>query len=154
DGMVRIAEPIAYDAELKVFVQGPVWEEQTLAELLLSALDEDSPEAFQVADETMRKTAQGLADLHQSGVGIGKPIRWEDEMNEVEAELTPLYTVFPELSSDAAPFLEHIRRLEALTSPDPIVPSHGTFRPVQVLLNKEEISFIDFDSFCQSEPAR
>lgn len=154
DGMVRIAEPIAYDAELKVFVQGPVWEEQTLAELLLSALDEDSPEAFQVADETMRKTAQGLADLHQSGVGIGQPIRWEDEMKEVEAELTPLYTVFPELSSAAAPFLEHIRRLEALTSPDPIVPSHGTFRPVQVLLNKEEISFIDFDSFCQSEPAR
>lgn len=154
DGIVRIAEPIAYDAALKVFVQGPVWEEQTLADLLWSALDEDSPEAFQIVEETMRKTAEGLADLHQSGVEIGQPIRWEDEMKEVEAELTPLYTVFPELSSAAAPFLEHIRRLEASTSPDSFVPSHGTFRPVQVLLNKEEISFIDFDSFCQSEPAR
>jgi Ser/Thr protein kinase RdoA (MazF antagonist) len=102
----------------------------------------------------MQKTAEGLADLHQSGVGIGQQISWEEEMKEVDDTLSPLYTVFPDLSSAAAPFLEQIRRLETETSPDPFVPSHGTFRPVQVLLNKGEISFIDFDSFCQSEPAR
>jgi thiamine kinase-like enzyme len=153
-GSVRIAEPIAYDPDLRVFVQGPVWEEQTLADLFLSALDEETPEALRVISETMQKTAEGLADLHQSGVGIGQQVSWEDEMKEVDDALTPLYTVFPDLSSAAAPFFDKIRRLEAETSPDPFVPSHGTFRPVQVLLNKGEISFIDFDSFCQSEPAR
>ena len=29
---------------------------------------------------------------------------------------------------------------------------HGSFRPAQVLLYKDQIGFIDFDSICQSEP--
>jgi hypothetical protein len=153
-GLVHIAEPIAYDPDLKVFVQGPVWEEQTLRELLLSALDAGTPEAFGALIEAMRKTAEGLADLHRSGVQIGQVVSWADEMAEVEAELIPLYTVFPNLSSSAQPFLDRIKQLEAATSPDPFVPSHGTFRPVQVLLHQGELGFIDFDSFCQSEPAR
>jgi Ser/Thr protein kinase RdoA (MazF antagonist) len=102
----------------------------------------------------MKKTAMGLADLHRSGVTVGQPFTWEDEMAEVQAQMTQLSAVFPNLSPGAAPFLERIRQLEAAARLDPFVPSHGTFRPVQVLLNKDEISFIDFDSFCQSEPAR
>lgn len=151
---VRIAEPIAYDPNLKVFVQGPVWEEQTLAELFLSALDDGTPQAMEAMREPMRKTAEGLADVHQSGVKLGPVVSWADEIAEVEANLIPLYRVFPHLSSDAKPFLDRIRQLETATAADSFVPSHGTFRPVQVLLNKGDISFIDFDSFCQSEPAR
>jgi Ser/Thr protein kinase RdoA (MazF antagonist) len=75
-------------------------------------------------------------------------------MAEIEANLSPLCTVFPEISSNAEPFLSRLRQLEAATSPEPFVPSHGTFRPVQVLIHRGELSFIDFDSFCQSEPAR
>jgi thiamine kinase-like enzyme len=151
---VRIAEPLAYDPDLRVFIQGPVWEEQTLADLFLSALDAGTPEAIEALKETMQKTARGLAHLHRSGVKIGQSETWEDELAEVQAQVMQLSTVFPNLSSGAGPFLERISRLEAAALRDPLVPSHGTFRPVQVLLNKGEISFIDFDSFCQSEPAR
>jgi hypothetical protein len=151
---VRIAEPLAYDSHLHVFVQGPVWEEQTLAELFLSVLDAEKPELMGTLKEAMQKTARGLAELHGSGVKIGIASTWEDEMVEVQAQVIQLSAVFPNLSSGARPFLEWISQLEAATPRDPLVPSHGTFRPVQVLLNKGEISFIDFDSFCQSEPAR
>jgi hypothetical protein len=151
---VRIAEPLVYDPDLRVFVQGPVWEEQTLADLFLSALDSGTPEVMGELNEAMQKTAKGLADIHRSGVKIGQAVNWEDEMAEVQAQVTELAKVFPNLSSAARPFLERILQLEAATPPDPFTPSHGTFRPVQVLLNKGEISFIDFDSFCQSEPAR
>jgi thiamine kinase-like enzyme len=75
-------------------------------------------------------------------------------MAEVEANLSPLCAVFPEISSNAEPLLSRLRQLEAAISPEPLVPSHGTFRPVQVLIYRGELSFIDFDSFCQSEPAR
>ena len=153
-GPVRIAEPIAYDPDLKVFLQGPIWEEQTLADLFLSALDEGTPESLGILSEAMGKTAEGLADLHGSGVTIGQVVSWADEMAEVEANLFPLRMVFSDIPSRAEPFLDRIKQLEALTSPDPFVPSHGTFRPVQVLLYKDELGFIDFDSFCQSEPAR
>jgi thiamine kinase-like enzyme len=151
---VHIAEPISYDPKLRVFVQGPVWEEMTLADLFLSALDTGPPEAIQALNEILQKTARGLADLHQSGVKIGETVAWEDEMAEVQVQVMQLSAVFPNLDSSARPFLERISQLEAATPRDPLVPSHGTFRPVQVLLNKEEVSFIDFDSFCQSEPAR
>jgi hypothetical protein len=151
---VRIAEPLAYDPDLRVFVQGPVGEEQTLADLLLSALDSGTPEATGALHEKMKKTAMGLAELHRSGVRVGQTFTWEDEIAEVQAQMTQLSMVFPNLSSGAAPFLKRISQLEAAAPFDPFVPSHGTFRPVQVLLNKGEISFIDFDSFCQSEPAR
>jgi hypothetical protein len=151
---VHIAEPLAYDPDLRVFVQGPVWEEQTLADLFLSAIDSGTPEVTGALHETLKKTARGLADLHRSGVRVGQPFTWEDEIAEVRAQVTQLSTVFPNLASGAAPFLERISQLEAAAPPDPFVPSHGTFRPVQVLLHKGEISFIDFDSFCQSEPAR
>jgi hypothetical protein len=151
---VRIAEPLAYDPDLRVFVQGPVSEEQTLADLFLSALDSGTPEALEALNETMQKTAMGLAELHRSGVKIGEVETWEDEMAEVQSQVMQLSTVFPNLASGAAPFLERISQLEAAAARDPFVPSHGTFRPVQVLLHKGEVSFIDFDSFCQSEPAR
>jgi hypothetical protein len=153
-GPVRIAEPIAYDPDLKVFLQGPIWEDRTLADLFLSALDEGTPEALGAVSEAMSKTAEGLANLHGSGVTIGHAVSWADEMAEVEENLFPLRMVFPEIPSHAEPFLDRLKQLEALTSPEPFVPSHGTFRPVQVLLYKEELGFIDFDSFCQSEPAR
>jgi hypothetical protein len=151
---VHIAEPLAYDPDLRVFLQGPVSEEQTLADLFLSALDDGTPEALGTLNEALQKTARGLADLHRSGVKSGETVTWADEFAEVQSQVIQLSTVFPNLSVGAGPFLERISQLEAAALPDPFVPSHGTFRPVQVLLNKREISFIDFDSFCQSEPAR
>ena len=153
-GPVRVAEPIAYDPDLKVFLQGPIWEEQTLADLFLAALDEGTSESLEIVSKAMGKTAEGLADLHQSDVKIGPVVSWADELAEIEASLFPLSTVFPDIPSHAEPFLDRLRQLEAITAADPFVPSHGTFRPVQVLLHKEELGFIDFDSFCQSEPAR
>lgn len=152
--VVRIAEPLAYDSDLRAFVQGPVWEEQTLADLFLSVLNAETPELMGTLDEAMQKTARGLAELHGSGVKIGNVSTWEDEMAEVQTQVVQLFEVFPNLPSGAKPLLERISQLEAATPEDPLVPSHGTFRPVQVLLNQGEISFIDFDSFCQSEPAR
>jgi Ser/Thr protein kinase RdoA (MazF antagonist) len=102
----------------------------------------------------MQKTAKGLAELHRSGVKSGETVTWEDEFEEVQSQVMQISEVFPNLSEAAGSFLERIGQLEAAVARDPLVPSHGTFRPVQVLLNKDEVSFIDFDSFCQSEPAR
>jgi thiamine kinase-like enzyme len=80
-------------------------------------------------------------------------VAWQDAMAEVQEQVEQLAQIFPQLSSAAGPFLKRLRQLEAVIPPDHQVPSHGTFRPAQVLLYRGEIGFIDFDSFCQSEPA-
>jgi aminoglycoside phosphotransferase (APT) family kinase protein len=46
-----------------------------------------------------------------------------------------------------------LENLAALYPEEPSVPTHGTFNPEQVLIDGEQIGFIDFDDYCMAEPA-
>ena len=59
----------------------------------------------------------------------------------------------PELATSIDPLVERLKALAAENPPDALVPSHGSFRPAQVLVHQGKIGFIDFDSFAQSEPS-
>jgi thiamine kinase-like enzyme len=151
-GKVQIAEPLAYNEQERVMIQGPIREEITLKKLMTAAFRSGTPEAIEDVNRAMRKTAAGLAELHQASVPLGKVWHWEDEMSEVRERIERLSISHPGLAEAANPLLARIKQL-ADASPDPLVPSHGSFRPAQVLLYRDQIGFIDFDSFCQSEPA-
>jgi hypothetical protein len=151
--VVRIAEPLAYLPELQLLMQGPIPMEQTLRELLESALHAHTPEALTDLDDYIRKTAVGLAALHSAGVGIGNEHRWEDELAGVRAFVQRLTAAVPGLATAATPLFTYLEALATTCPSDPLVPTHGTFRPAQVLLDQGQIGFIDFDSFCQAEPA-
>ena len=112
-----------------------------------------TPEAIEGLNQVMLKTAAGLADLHKSNVGFGKTLEWKDEMSKVRERVERLSIVYPHLRAAAEPFLDRLQQLASAYLPDPLVPSHSSFRPAQALLYKNQIGFIDFDSFCQSEPA-
>jgi hypothetical protein len=150
---VTIAEPLAYLPELSVLVQGPIREEQTLKDLIRSALRENTPEALAELESAMRKTARGLAALHRSGAQYGKSYAWEEEFAEVRAAVDQLGGAIPRLAGVAEPLLARLEALAAEHLADPTAPSHSSFRPAQVLLYRGKIGFIDFDSFCQAEPA-
>lgn len=152
-GTVTIAEPLAYGEQERVLIQGPIREEKTLKKATTDAFRAGTPEAVEALNQAMQKTAVGLAELHKSNVGFGKTWEWKDEMSEVRERVERLSIVYPDLASAAAPLLERIEQLANANPPDPLVPSHGSFRPAQVLMYKDQIGFIDFDSFCQSEPA-
>lgn len=151
--VVTIAEPLAYNPEMKVLIQGPIREEQTLKLLVASALQAGSTEALGELRDFMAQTARGLAEIHQSRVGLGRDWGWQDEMAEVKDRIERLSVAIPGLEPAGQPLLDRLDQIAAATTPDPLVPSHGSFRPAQVLLYKGEIGFIDFDSFCQSEPS-
>jgi hypothetical protein len=150
---VRIAEPLAYLPELKLLVQGPIPAEQTLQALIGFALQADTPEALDELDDYMYKAATGLAALHSAGVGIGTVHHWEDELAGVRAFVQRLTAAVPDLAAAATPLFTCLESLATLWPPDPPVPTHGTFRPSQVLLDHGRIGVIDFDSFCLAEPA-
>jgi hypothetical protein len=151
--IVTIAEPLAYLPELKVLVQGPIFEEQTLEDMLKVAVSSGTPAALAQLDEYMRKTATGLAALHQSGVSYGETISWEDELAEVREVVARLAGMIPQLAGAAEPLLTHLEAVAADTPPDLVRPAHRAFRPAQVLIHQGTIGFIDFDGFGQSEPA-
>src|SRR5918912_1565764 len=148
---VSLAEPLAYLPALKVLVQGPVREEQTLSDLLRAALRSGTPEAMATLREYLRKTAVGLAALHHSGVRWGTARGWADKLAEVREEVKRLARVVPQLADAAAPLLGRLEALAGAYPVDPPVPTHGSFRPMQVLLHQGRIGFIELDSFCQAE---
>ena len=150
---VQIAEPLAYNEDERVMVQGPIREEITLKKLMTNAFRSGNREAIEQINQVMRKTALGLAELHQANVTVGKQWDWEDEMSEVRERIDRLSSAHPGLMEAAKPLLDRLKQLDEAFPPDHIVPSHGSFRPAQVLLYKDQIGFIDFDTFCQSEPA-
>jgi thiamine kinase-like enzyme len=152
-GTVQIAEPLAYNEQERVMIQGPVREEVTLKKFMAAAFQAATPERIEELSRAMRKTAAGLAELHGSNVTLGKTWDWEDELSEIDERIERLSASHPGLTEAAQPLLNRIRQLAEACPPDPMVPSHGSFRPAQVLMYKDQIGFIDFDTFCQSEPA-
>jgi len=152
-GGVTLAEPLAYLPELNVLVQGPIREEQTLQELIASAVRANTPMALDELYGFVRRTAAGLAGLHRSDVRFGAVRTWEDELAEVRSVVDDIASAVPAVASAAEPLLARLEVLAAQHPADPIMTIHGTFRPGQTLIYHGQIGFIDFDSFCQAEPA-
>lgn len=151
--VVTIAEPLAYAPELNLLVQGPIYEEQTLEEMIENAVELDTVQAYDEVRSFMQKTARGLAALHATGVREGQHHAWSDELDESRAKLVALRKAVPELAAAAAPLIDWLVEYDAAHPPDADVPTHGTFRPAQVLIHEGSVGFIDFDDFCQAEPA-
>jgi hypothetical protein len=150
---LKIAEPLAYDAELRVMIQGPIRQEKTLKDLTVAAVKAGTSEAYDELTDAMCKTARGLAEIHKSGVHLDKVYGWDDDEKQVRETIEELSVAVPQLAA-GFPLVDRLSQLQASSTPDPLVPSHGTFRPAQVLMYKDEIGFIDFDSCCNAEPAK
>ena len=151
--VVAIAEPLAYLPELRVLVQGPIAEERTLRELICSSVQRRTPAVLDEVHEYMARTARGLAVLHGCGVAFGETVTLQSEVTEIRTRIERLARLMPEVSGAAAPLLARVLDLDATHPAELARPSHGTFRPAQVLLHQGRVGFIDFDDFCQAEPA-
>jgi phosphotransferase family enzyme len=150
---VTIAEPLAFLPREKLLLQGPVPRQLTLEQLIESSLSAGGSDTIDALSEYIRKTAVGLAELHTCGVRYGDPLTWHDQLAEIQGRISCLAELKPELANATRPLL---RRLHALIVEHPagrLVPAHRSLRPDQVLIHNGEIGFIDFDGFCQAEPA-
>ena len=150
---VAIAEPLAFLPDLNILIQGPIRQQQTLKELVRQALHGDSAQHRTRLDDYLRQTARGLAELHSCGVQYGEVVTWEDELADVLEQRARLSVPLPAFADLAETLLTQLRTLADQTPSDPILPAHRSFRPAQVLLHEGAIGFIDFDGFCQAEPA-
>ena len=151
--VVTLAEPLAFDPDRRVLVQGPVPGTATLKDLVRTALEDGSPRALQDVRAALDRTAAGLAALHGSGVRYGGRDTWEDEIAEVQAVVERLALSIPSLRDAAAPLLSALRAQADRAPADPEVSAHHDFRPAQVMLHDGHVGFIDFDGSCTAEPA-
>lgn len=151
--IVTIAEPLAYVPELKLMLQAPIAEEQTLKELLKSTLLAGTTDQMDLLKGFVRKTATGLAAIHQSGVIHGETATVEGNVAAIRKMIGRLVVPEPALGAAAEPLLACLESYGMKHPPDPVVPTHGTFTLERVLIDREHIGIIDFDDFCMAEPA-
>ncbi|HZN38548.1 MAG TPA: hypothetical protein VFD82_07070 [Planctomycetota bacterium] len=149
---VRIAEPLGFLPEFNMLLQWPVPERQNLKDLIRSAAG-GTAEALEALRAVMNKTAIGMAALHSSGVLHGRTFSWEDACDELDHTIKQLATVNAALAAVASRLLGRVVAFAAAVPADLPVPTHGSFRPNQVLLYEGDVSFIDFDKYGQAEPA-
>jgi hypothetical protein len=152
-GHVAIPEPLGFLADCNVVVQGPIKEDRTLRQQIRAAIEEGSPSALADVQRWLTRTARGLAELHGSGVKAGDVWRFEDELGDVRRRVERLGRFVPALAGAGDSLLHRIEDLAATRREDPLVPSHHSFRPSQVLIHDDDMGFIDFDGFCAAEPA-
>jgi Ser/Thr protein kinase RdoA (MazF antagonist) len=146
---VTIAEPLAFVEELNVLLQGPVPGTETLKDLVKPALAAGD---LDVVGQAFGRTARGLAALHGCGAAA-TPATWQQELADVRNRLTRLARWVPDVDRPASTWLDKLDERARLCPADTPVPSHRSFRPAQVLLDGGEVGFIDFDGFCEAEPA-
>lgn len=150
---VALAEPLAYLPDLRVLLQGPVDEQETLKALVKRTVADGSPAAFDRLREEVSKAAAGLAAVHSSGIDHGETVTWEDERDDVADLAERVAAAVPELEGVGRAHLGALSTLAGAHPADPPGPAHRSFRPAQVLLADGRISFIDFDGLCTAEPA-
>ena len=154
NGAVTIAEPLGFLPELNVLIQRGVPGETTLGDRIecLLLCDPGAHGDRQNVRELLGKTAHGLSALHRCGLH-GPAFGWAEEMAEVWDMMERLAHWMPGLEVQLSPALARLEELAIRHPPQVSVPSHRSFRPAQVLVHDGHIAFIDFDGFCEAEPA-
>jgi hypothetical protein len=151
--VVQVAEPLAYVPELRLLIQSQLAEGQTLEELIRSSIRSGETLEMERLYRFVRKSASGLAMVHLSGAQAPVVVSWEERFSDVPDLIDRLAVVAPDIKELFQPLVASLQTLAAEIPPDPLVPSHGSFDGDQVLIDQDQISFIDFDSFCMAEPA-
>jgi Ser/Thr protein kinase RdoA (MazF antagonist) len=150
---VTIAQPLAYLPEWRLLVQGWVPGDRTLKDLLHETLLHESAAASTELAGVMRMAGRALAEVHRCGVRDGASVTWSAELGALRKKHAKLAAVVPQIADLGYSALERLEAAAAATPPDPSVPAHHSFRPSEVLIADGHLGFIDFDNFCQAEPA-
>jgi hypothetical protein len=149
--VVRIAQPLALLPEMKVVVQGLVPGERSLKGQIAPAFAAGIAAGVESLTGLVYEVGRGLAELHASGATAGQTVTWDSELAAVRRGFDELGAAAPAVSGAMQPLLSGLAEFAADVPAGPLVATHRSFRPAQVLVDGDDIAFIDFDAFCQAE---
>ncbi|MGH3367938.1 MAG: hypothetical protein ACRDOY_12130 [Nocardioidaceae bacterium] len=150
---VVFARALAYLPDLRLSVQEYVQHRSSLKAAFHRAFERDAAADWAELRDATRATATALALLHTCGCAYGEPVTWLEELASQRDKHHKLAAVVPSLRDDTGAELDRVAAAAERTAADPLGPCHHSFRPANVLLANSSVSFIDFDKFCQAEPA-
>jgi hypothetical protein len=148
---VAIAEPLGIVPERHVMLQGFVRGERPMKDHIKTAFKPGVDAGVEALSALVRKAGRGLGELHTSGADVGPVVSWSDQVDAVRAANAELASVIPDLAAAMEPLVAGLESASVDTGEGPLVPTHRSFRPAQILVDGDDIAFIDFDGFCRAE---
>ena len=125
-----------------------------VAQLLRARLRGEAPSVTGLTlEEAVDACGQIAAALHGSGIRRGAARPLEGELARLHAEVAPIRRLSPELGERLTRWLELEEAAAVSTEPLPLVQSHGDFTYTQLIFDGPRSGLVDFDTFCQAEPA-
>jgi hypothetical protein len=150
----NVPRVLAWRPELQLSVLEAIPGEGLISDAL-KALLRDKPFAGAALsiEEMLDACAKIAATLHTSGIQLGRPRLFEDELAALRHELAQIEPVSPGLGVHLAARLDQIA--SAAMRSAPLLPcfNHGDFTYGQLLFDGAHSGLVDFDSVCQAEPA-
>ncbi len=139
---VAVPEPVAVIPALGVWLQRKV--PGTAATAALA-----EPGGVALA----RRLADALHKLHRAGAAARRRHTMADELRILHRCLESLAERRPEWGRRLGRLLSACDRLGAATPPRPLVGIHRDFYPDHALLDGERLYLLDFDLYCEGDPA-
>jgi len=139
---ISVPEPIGVIPELRVWLQRKIAGELATNVLL-------GPQGLQLA----RRTAEALCKLHRAGVPTERVHTMADELRILHEHLPCVSRLRPEWRHRIERLLEACVRLGASVPTPTACGIHRDFYPAQLMVRKGRLFLLDFDLYCQGDPA-
>ena len=152
--VARIARPLGYLADPGVLLQEALPGDRTLREVLAGVAAGDDPAP---AADLLRGAAGALVAMHGSGAAGAAgatPRTWDDDLDHARRTVARLRPTWAAAADALDPLLDSLAARAGPTAPTRACPSHGAFRPSQVLVDGARIGILDLDGTCLAEPER
>ena len=109
------------------------------------------PQALQAVEAA----ARALVDLHTGGTSTVETATrtGADEAARAAKRAAVLTAYVPSLAGTVAVVADDLAAHLRAASPDALVPSHGSYKPSQLLFRDGAVALVDFDQFCLADPA-
>jgi hypothetical protein len=152
-----VPECLGFRPDLQLVVLTAIPGVPQVAQLLKARLRGEPPATAAEAGLTLEDAvaACGLiaAVLHTSGMRLGAERPLARELADLRAEVAPIRRVSPALGGRLGGWLDLAEARAAATPALPLVQSHGDFSYTQLIFHGAQSGLVDFDNFCQAEPA-
>lgn len=139
---ISVPEPVAVIPELGLWLQRKVPGTAATAGLA-------QPNGVEVA----RRLAEAVHKLHETGPEAARRHTMADELRILRERLGDLAQRRPEWAKRLGRVLAACERLGAAVSPGRRRSIHRDFYPDHALLDRERLYLLDFDLFCEGDPA-
>jgi ABC-type multidrug transport system fused ATPase/permease subunit len=151
---INVPQSYAWRPDLQLSLLEAIPGEPPISDMLKARLrGKPTPNTALSLEQMIDHCGRIAALLHTSNIRLGPRRSFDDEIAALRQELAPILRFSPALGARLQGWLERIETYAEQSDSLPLGFSHGDFTAGQLVFDGATPGLVDFDSFCQAEPA-